>query len=509
MISKLNMALVYFLIAALPLFIGNHCSSFGQHGKDSPKLGAKTSPNISDPGPLNKIFGEIAEKTIPTVVSVIPTTIDTVEFFRNPFFFKDTSSATPSDYFFGSPGRAPPVERREYRQQGLGSGVIISSDGYILTNYHVVQGAAEIRVLLSDGRNFYARVIGADSLADVAVIKLNEKVNNLPVAFIGNSDSLKPGDIVVAVGNPFSFTSSVTLGIVSALNRKIEGSEMYQDFIQTDAAINPGNSGGALVNVRGELVGINTMIITPSGAFAGVGFAIPINTAAKDAQDLIRTGTVTRGYIGVNIQDLNESAADALGLKSTRGALVSDVVKGEPADKAGLKRGDVVLTINGKEVESGNGLRNIVASFRPGQTVPLTVMRGGKEVKLKITIAERKSTGTVKPPKQSRQQSEKKEAFLGLELTNLTPEIRQQLNIPQDENGIVVIGVQQSLSDERALLIRGDLIQEIKIRSENFKDINSVEQFRQIVAKLKPDDSVMLLVMRRRETFFVSFKAGS
>jgi len=154
-------------------------------------------------------------------------------------------------------------------------------------------------------------------------------------------------------------------------------------------------------------------------------------------------------------------------------------------------------------------LRNIVASFRPGQTVPLTVMRGGKEVKLKITIAERKSTGTVKPPKQSRQQSEKKEAFLGLELTNLTPEIRQQLNIPQDENGIVVIGVQQSLSDERALLIRGDLIQEIKIRSENFKDINSVEQFRQIVAKLKPDDSVMLLVMRRRETFFVSFKAGS
>lgn len=500
---KIYPAVVYLLIALFPLIPGNHCS-FGQQGA-AQSLGAKSKPQISDPGPLKNIYNEIAERTIPTVVSVIPTTVDTVEYFRSPFFFKDTSSFNSFDYFFG---RNPRVERREHRQQGLGSGVIISPEGYILTNYHVVQGAEEIRVLLSDGRNFSARVIGADSLADVAVIKLNEQASNLPVAYIGNSDSLRPGDIVVAVGNPFSFTSSVTMGIVSALNRKIEGSEMYQDFIQTDAAINPGNSGGALVNIRGELVGINTMIITPSGAFAGVGFAIPINTAAKDAQSLIRSGTVTRGYIGVNIQDLNESAAEALRMKSTRGALVSDVVSGEPADKAGLRRGDVVISINGKEVESGNALRNIVASYKPGQTVPLTVVREGKQIKLNIKIAERKSTGVVKPPKPHPEQ-EKKEAFLGLELADLTSELRVQLNIPESVNGIVVTGIRQSITDERTMMSRGDLIQLIKVKNGTFQTINSVEQFRRTVEKIKPDDAVMLLVMRRAETFFVSFKAGS
>lgn len=251
------------------------------------------------------IFADIAAKITPSVVSVILTKIDTVAYSQNPFynFFNDSSMDNPFQFFFGAPQqqpqnkRGPGVEKREFRQQGLGSGVIVSEDGYILTNYHVVSGASEIQVKLSDDRAYEAKIVGTDSLSDVAVIKIKEKVHHLPVAELGDASQLRPGDWVLAIGNPFSLTSTVTLGIVSALGREVGNPNLYQNYIQTDAAINPGNSGGALVNIDGKVIGINAMIYTQTGGFMGIGFAIPINMAQKVMDDIIHKGKVTRGWM--------------------------------------------------------------------------------------------------------------------------------------------------------------------------------------------------------------------
>jgi serine protease Do len=296
---------------AVALVVHGTCSfaESGRPERGSIVFGADQKPDIRSSaqlGAFKTIIADVAEKVVPTVVSVIPTKIDTVIFSNNPFyqfFGGDPFGGGFEDFFGPAPhGRQrqnqPPVEKREYRQQGLGSGVIVSKDGYILTNYHVVAGANEIEVKTADKRNFRADVVGLDSLADVAVIKIKEKVHDLPVAYLGNSDKLRAGDWAIAVGNPFSLTSSVTLGIVSALNRTAqEGSDTYQNFIQTDAAINPGNSGGALVNIDGELIGINTMIYTQSGGYMGIGFAIPINMARQIMEDLIYEGKVSRGWL--------------------------------------------------------------------------------------------------------------------------------------------------------------------------------------------------------------------
>lgn len=350
---------------------------------------------------FRSVFADIAEKVVPTVVSVIPTKIDTVIFYKNPFynFFSDPfSEATPFEFFFGfpdrrSPGRRaqPEVRKQERRQQGIGSGVIVSEDGYILTNYHVVNGADEIEVKTNDGRQFKAEIVGCDSLADVAVIKIKEKVKGLVVAYLGDSDKLRPGDWTIAIGNPFSLTSSVTAGIVSALNRQVSGRDALQSFIQTDAAINPGNSGGALVNLDGELIGINTMIYTRSGGYMGIGFAIPINMAKRIMEDLICYGFVQRGWIGVSIQDIDPATREAMELGQIRGVLVSDVHKNQPAERAGVKRGDIITGIDGKNIIETNQLRIIIASLRPGMKVPLTVMRNGKQIEFKLSIGSRNS----------------------------------------------------------------------------------------------------------------------
>jgi len=350
---------------------------------------------------FRSVFADIAEKVVPTVVSVIPTKIDTIVFHKNPFynFFSDPfSGATPFEFFFGFPERKSPnqsdqpeVRKQERRQQGLGSGVIVSEDGYILTNYHVIRGADEIEVKINDGRQFKAQIIGSDSLADVAVIKIKEKVSNLAVAYLGDSDKLRPGDWTIAIGNPFSLTSSVTVGIVSALNRQVSSGEVYQSFIQTDAAINPGNSGGALVNLDGELIGINTMIYTRSGGYMGIGFAIPINMAKRIMEDLIYYGSVERGWIGVSIQDIDPATREAMELGEIRGVLVNDVRKNQPAEKAGVKRGDFIISVDGKNIIETNQFRIVISSLRPGKQVPLTIMRNGKQFELKLRIGSRNS----------------------------------------------------------------------------------------------------------------------
>jgi S1-C subfamily serine protease len=269
----------------------------------------------------------------------------------------------------------------------LGTGFIVSPDGYILTNNHVVAGAQKIDVQLNDGRTFKAVVVGADSLSDVAVIRIvGAAVKNLPVVYLGNSDEINVGDWVAAVGNPFSLTSSVTSGIVSAVGRKIDdAASLYQNFIQTDAAINPGNSGGPLVDIQGAVIGINTLIFSKTGGFMGIGFAIPVNLARRVMEDLVYRGEVVRGWIGITVQRLERTARGG----PARGAVVADVSSGQPAALAGIRRGDVIMSIGGKEVKGPNDVLTIVAELQPGQQVPVALLRDGKQLTTTLTVAAR------------------------------------------------------------------------------------------------------------------------
>jgi serine protease Do len=397
------------------------------------------------------------------------------------------------------------VEKREFRQQGMGSGVIVSKDGYILTNYHVVAGASEIEVKTSDNRSFQASIIGSDSLADVAVIKIKEKISNLPVAYLGDSDKLRPGDWAIAIGNPFSLTSSVTMGIVSALKRSTgEGGNNYQNFIQTDAAINPGNSGGALVNIDGELIGINTMIYSQSGGFMGIGFAIPINMARQIMEDLIFEGKVSRGWLGVAIQELDQNTREAMGLEDdVQGVLIGDVFKGQPADKAGIKRGDIVTAINGKNVDSPNELRNSVAAIHPGAKVTIDVMRGGKKMTLKTTLSARdekeKHAGSFGG--KAGGESADFSAALGIKVTNLTAQQYDELSLDAGVKGVIVTDVDQASQAAKEGVRPNDIILEV-----NRISIASVKDFKSATSSVKEGDSVLFLFYRDGNTFYKAFK---
>jgi serine protease Do len=493
--------------------------------RGSVQFGAQAAPKIAIPPALqgfSTVFADVAEKVVPTVVSVIPTKIDTVVFTNNPFyqFFGDNPffGGNPFEEFFGVPqqrrGRPqePQQQRQERRSQGLGSGVIVSRDGYILTNYHVVAGADEIEIKTADGRSFDAYVVGSDSLSDVAVVKIKESVNNLPVAYLGDSDLLRPGDWAVAIGNPFSLTSSVTMGIVSAIGRQTPnpggGAAQYQNYIQTDAAINPGNSGGALVNIRGELIGINTMIYTQTGGYMGIGFAVPINMARKIMEDLIFEGKVNRGWLGVSIQELDRATREAFGLPAeTRGVLIGDVFKGQPADRAGIKRGDVVQSIDGKSTENANRLRNLVASIYPGKTVPVEILRNGKRLTVNVKLTSRdESEGLVKAGGQSGGAGQGAPAqedgrFLGMTVEAITPELRDRLGLPGGARGVAVAQLERgSVAAQEGLRV-GDVIMEV-----NRKAVASVKDFSQGVGGLKAGDSALLLVQRGGSTFYLVLK---
>ncbi len=274
------------------------------------------------------------------------------------------------------------------RQSGLGSGVIVSADGYILTNYHVVEAADEIEVASNDGRKFKAKIVGADPESDLAVLKINAK-SPLPTITFAATDSLRVGDVVLAIGNPFGVGQTVTSGIVSALGRSHLGINTFENFIQTDAAINPGNSGGALIDANGLLVGINTAIYSQSGGSMGIGFAIPVSLARSVMEQIIKTGAVTRGWIGVEVQEISPEIAESFGLKSTQGAIIAGVMRGSPADKAGIKPGDVLLAVEGKPVKDAQVMLDLIASLIPGQTAKFKVRREGKELDLAGTIGKR------------------------------------------------------------------------------------------------------------------------
>jgi len=491
--------------------------------RGSVQFGAQTAPKTAVPPALQAfatVFADVAEKVVPAVVSVIPTKIDTVVFTNNPFYqFYDSPffGGNPFDDFFGGPpqrrGRPQePPQRQERRSQGLGSGVIVSRDGYILTNYHVVAGADEIEIKTADGRGFDAVIVGADSLSDVAVVKIKESVNNLPVAFLGDSDALRPGDWAVAVGNPFSLTSSVTMGIISAIGRQTPnpggGPAQYQNYIQTDAAINPGNSGGALVNIKGELIGINTMIYTQTGGNMGIGFAVPVNMARRIMEDLIFDGKVSRGWLGVSIQELDRATREAFGLPAeTKGVLVGDVFKGQPADKAGVKRGDVIQSIDGKPTESANSLRNRVASIYPGKTIPVELLRNGKRLTVNVKLTSRDESeklaqsGGQQPGTGQDQPRPEDGRFIGMTVDAMTPELRDKFGLPKNVQGVVVTQLEPRGQAAQEGIRAGDIIMEV-----NRKPVTSVKDFSQLVGVLKAGDSALLLVQRGGSTFYMALK---
>lgn len=413
---------------------------------------------------INGAYERIAQAVLPSVVAIQTTQVIHVQnspFFSDPFFRQ----------FFGNMFPNAPQTQREH---GLGSGTIVSPDGYILTNDHVVRHATDIEVVLHDKRQFKGKVVGADPGSDIAVVKIS--ANNLPTAVLGNSSQLHVGDQVMAFGNPYEQYFTMTRGIVSALGRSEYGAEpLPENFIQTDAAINPGNSGGALVNIHGQIIGVPTFILSSGGgpggqgSFMGIGFAIPINEAKHVMTDLIKTGKVTRGYLGAGVQNLVSPAmAKEFKVPDTKGALVGEVTPDGPAAKAGLKSGDVIRTINGQRVENRDELTIKVMNTDPGTTVTLGILRDGKPMDVRVTLGTRPANLAINGQNeggggenQGQQGPPKTGTLAGVSVQNLTQNIRQQLQLPSDVHGVVVAGIDPNSPAAATGLGQGDVIESI------------------------------------------------
>ncbi len=350
-------------------------------------------------------------------------------------------------------------------------------------------------VTLPDKQEFTGKVVGLDPKTDLAVVKIDAK--HLPYVRWGDSSKLQVGEPVLAIGNPFGLTSTVTQGIVSALGRGRMGITQYEDFIQTDAAINPGNSGGALVNTKGELVGINTAIMSRTGGYQGIGFAVPVSMAKPVYQSLVKTGRVVRGYLGIGIQDVTNDLAESFELKEAKGALVGDVKEGSPADRAGLNQGDVIITYQGSPVEDPAALQRMVTRTRVGTKAALTVIRDGKETNLTVTVGEQ-----ADPTKVARAEEERAQhAMIGLAVEDLDSRTARALGLQENTRGVVVAAVQPGSAADRAGLARGDVIREI-----NRRPIASVREFEEVASAMKEDQRVLLLINRRGASLFVSVK---
>lgn len=406
-------------------------------------------------------------------------------FFEDPFFRR----------FFGDefPKRGVPKERKE---QSLGSGVIVDPGGLIVTNNHVISQADEIVVLLSDRREFKGKLIGTDPKSDIAVVKIEAR--DLPFLAWGDSDRLQVGEYALAVGNPFGLNQTVTAGIISAVGRANVGIAEYEDFIQTDAAINPGNSGGALVNVKGELIGINTAIFSRSGGYMGIGFAVPSSMAKAVVDSLVKSGKVVRGWLGVSIQMVSQELAKEFGLKDNKGVLVSDVAANSPAVKGGLLRGDVITEYDGKVVDEPNHLRNMVAQTTIGKKVRLKIMRDKREKEIELAIGE--LPAEVQMSGEERLEGEVGNVLEGLEVADITPDIARELGLPRGETGVVVTSMFPGSPIEGAGLQEGDVITEI-----NRKPVRNTKDFDSVVSRIKANESALILVTRAgRKSFIIA-----
>ncbi|MFA5072577.1 MAG: DegQ family serine endoprotease [Nitrospirota bacterium] len=451
--------------------------------KESFGVSSETTQFLST---LGNALSEVAETARPAVVNISTTSTVTREenpfggMFNDPFFRR----------FFGDQFDHRD-QKQKFKKSALGSGVIVTEDGYILTNNHVVKEADEIKIVLNDKREFKGRVVGSDPKTDLAVVKIDAE--KLPTVKMGDSGVLKTGDVVVAIGNPFGLSQTITMGIVSAVGRSNVGIADFEDFIQTDAAINPGNSGGALVNAKGELIGINTAIFSTSGGYMGIGFAIPSNMAKSIMDSIIKNGKVIRGWMGVSIQNLTNELAESLGIKDTSGALVSGVEKNSPADQAGIKRGDIITALHGKKIADSSALRNMVSSTTPGTKTDVTLIREGKEKKLAITLGESKEKSALG-------KSDYANVMKGVIVQELTQDVREKLNIPENIEGVIVTGMSQN-SPARSQLRIHDVIQEISRHP-----VQNIKEYDQAVSKIKEKSSALLLIYRNKGSLYITIK---
>jgi serine protease Do len=449
------------------------------------RVAAESSPQRAAAANLSEGFSSVLEPLLPAVVNISTSKVVKAPKGggQNPFeddpFFRQ---------FFGNPnggGGGQEQEPREQKEHSLGSGVIVSADGYIMTNNHVVDGATDVEVSLMDKRQFKAKVVGTDPRTDIAVLKI--PATGLASVTIGSSAKMKVGDIVLAIGDPFGIGETATMGIVSATGRRsldIEGPGGYEDFIQTDASINPGNSGGALVNTRGELIGINTAIISNGGGGnQGIGFAVPIDMARHVMEQLVSTGKVSRGYLGVSIQEVTPQLQKAFGLPSAQGALIGDVTSDGPGGKAGLQKGDVITAINGQPVPDYTDLRLRISQTAPGTAVKLDVYRNGQKREVPITLGEvPEKAETASAPEAGENPMD------GVQISALTPDIAEQLSMPPGTHGVVVTQVDPDSAAAEAGLQRGDVIQEV-----NHKPVNNPDQFRAAIHAAGDQEVLMLL----------------
>lgn len=471
------------LVLTALVFAGNACrSTKAQNNAPKPPLG---------PTAVRTSFADVVDRVGPSVVTV-----------RSERRVRAPQQAPYMDddffrQFFG--GRMPQQQQQPQVERGLGSGVIVNADGTILTNFHVVDGAEDIKVDLIDKRTLPAKVVGTDKASDLAVLKVEG--TDFPALALGDSDKMRVGDVVLAVGNPLGLEQTVTMGIISAKDRRTGlGDGGFEDFLQTDAPINHGNSGGALVNTDGELIGINSQILSPSGGSIGIGFAIPSNMAKGVMDQLLATGQVHRGQLGVGIQPVTSDLASSLGLSDVRGVVVNQVTAGGPAEKAGVKTEDVITAFNGAAVNDSNDLRNKVASTKPGTEVNLTIIRGGREQQIKATLgefkpAEEQSSIDTAPNDQD-------SGALGIQAQPLTPEVAKQVGVPTATQGLVVANVAPGSPADDAGIARGDVIMSI-----NREPIRTTADVKTALAKsgTKP---ALLLVNRKGSTVYLPVRVS-
>ncbi len=483
-------------VLALGFALGAAGLGLAHTTEKSPSVNPPATLKLADPaeGPSKSSYAPLVKEILPSVVNissskVVHNRINAEEGMpMDPFFRQFFGQGQDGDEGSGR-FRAP----RDSREKALGSGVIVSPEGYILTNNHVVEGATDVRVTLSDKREFQARIVGADPKTDVAVLKVDAK--NLTPITIGDSSKVQVGDVALAIGDPFGVGQTVTKGIISATGRGGLGIEDYEDFLQTDAPINPGNSGGALINDRGELVGINTAIISHgSGGSQGIGFAVPANLARQVMDQVLKTGHVTRAYLGIYPQDVTPAMAKAFGEKDSQGIVVGDVSPNSPAKAAGIQRGDIILDVNGKPVTDSNQLRMSISMMQPGTELKLKTLRNGTERDATVKLAEM-PTESAKADTNDDPSGSK--ALDGVEVSSLNSRTARQLGIPDSTKGVVVTDIDPASKMADSGLQKGDVIQEV-----NHQSVGSVSEFQSAVRKAGSDP--LLLVNREGRTLFIA-----
>ena len=486
MISLRRTTLVFLVLVASAFGVG--LGSWGAGAVDSAKSQRQRSTALQAPIipaalPIpSGSFAQIAETVGPAVVNI------------NTVTRGGAGGRTPIEEFFGDEffrrffGDEP--ERERQQQRSLGSGVIVDTSGIALTNAHVVERATEIEVVTSDGKKHKAKLVGVDRRTDLAVLRL-QGGGPFPAAALGDSERVKVGDWVLAIGSPFGLTQTVTAGIISAKGRSLQGP--FDDFLQTDAAINPGNSGGPLVNMAGEVIGINSAILSRSGGNVGIGFAIPVSMAKRIYTELVAKGKITRGWLGVTIQPLTPELAKSFGLKEPKGVLVSDILQDSPAEKAGMAAGDIITEFGGKKVDSPQELQKVVAATGPGKSVPIAVWRDKAQKTMQIQIGETPDDNAAL------KSNNRGKSLLGLDVRPITPELARQLNLRGTE-GVVVFRVEEESAAAEAGLQRGDVIREL-----NRQRVRNVQEFERVARDLKDGDRVTVLLQRGPQALYVAF----